>query len=136
VQEGQIIGAARTATAMIDLSDGLAGDLGHVCERSRVGARVYASRLPVALENRRLAQVAHGDEWHFALHGGEDYELLFTAPDAKAEALAAQIQSETGTQVALVGEILPEGEGQQFVLPGGRVVPMEAFGWDHLKEKK
>jgi len=133
VREGQLIGAAHAVTAMIDISDGLASDLGHICERSDVGARVFAEKLPVTEANRALARDAHGDEWHFALHGGEDYELLFTAPATQADALAAQITRETGTRVSIIGEILPASKGRQLILPEGRVVPLEARGWDHFK---
>ena len=136
VREGRLIGAAHCATAMIDVSDGLSGDLGHICERSGVGARIFAGKLPVAHANRALAKRAHGDEWHFALHGGEDYELLFAAPGAQAEALAGQIARETGTPVSIVGEILPESEGRQLVLPEGRTVTLAAASWDHLKESQ
>ncbi len=138
VLEGQIIGAAHTATAMIDISDGLAGDLGHICERSAVGVRLFSQKLPVSQANRTLALAAHGSAWHFALHGGEDYELLFTAPAAQAESLAGQITHETGTPVSIIGEILPAGEGQQLVLPAegtlrdGSVVPLQPRGWDHF----
>ena len=134
VREGQLIGAAHTATAMIDISDGLASDLGHVCEHSNVGARVFAEKLPVAEANRALARNTRGNEWHFALHGGEDYELLFTTPAIQADALAAQITHETGTRVSLIGEVLPMSEGRHLVLPDARVVPLEARGWDHFKE--
>jgi len=123
VREGQLIGAAHLANAMLDVSDGLASDLGHICERSGVGARVVAAKLPVADENRALARAAHKDEWHFALFGGEDYELLFTAPAAHADALAAQIVRETGTRVSCIGEILPDAH----------IVPLEARGWDHFR---
>lgn len=133
VREGQLIGAAQVATTMIDVSDGLASDLGHICERSGVGARVFAERLPVVADNRALARAARGNEWHFALHGGEDYELLFTAPAAHADALAEKIAHATGTRVWLVGEILPLNEGRQLVLPDTRVIPLEARGWDHFK---
>ena len=50
-----------------------------------MGARIFASALPVALANRALSLAANGDEWHFALHGGEDYELLFTVPRDRGE---------------------------------------------------
>jgi len=133
VEEGRILGATRKVGAMTDISDGLAGDLGHICERSGVGARLYAEALPVAPENRALALSAHADEWHYALHGGEDYELLFTVPAAEASGIADLVRRETGTQVSLVGEIVDAGRGSELELPGGRVVPLEARGWDHLR---
>ncbi len=139
VREGQLIGAAsglnstHLAHAMLDVSDGLASDLGHICERSKVGARIVADKLPVAPENRRAARELYGDEWHFALYGGEDYELLFTAPEENSDALVQRISSERGTPVTVIGDILPASEGRQLVLPDARVVPLEARGWDHFK---
>ncbi len=133
VREGQMIGAAHIATAMLDISDGLAGDLGHICEKSGVGARILAEKLPVANENRTLARAVRGDEWHFAVYGGEDYELLFTAPAVAADTLAEQITRETGTRVSIIGGILPASEGRQLVLPDARVVPLQTHGWDHFR---
>ena len=134
VREGQLIGAAHTATAMLDISDGLASDLGHICKRSHVGARVSAEKLPVTGENRALARAARGDEFAFALHGGEDYELLFTVPPSHANLLAGEITRQTGTRVSIIGEILPANEGRQLVLPDARVVTLEARGWDHFRD--
>lgn len=134
MSEGQLIGAAHKATAMIDISDGLAGDLGHLCESSGVGVRLFAGKLPVAEENRALALAKNGNEWYFALHGGEDYELLFTAPVDQAGSLAAQITHQTGTPVSIIGEILPLAEGQQLVLQNGQMIPLRTMGWDHFKE--
>jgi len=133
VKEGALIGALRQANAMIDVSDGLAGDLGHLCEKSAVCARLEAERLPVRPENRELSQSARGDEWHFALHGGEDYELLFTAPIGRAERLAQRITAETGTPVTIIGDILPPDQPNQLVLPDGKAITLGATGWDHFK---
>jgi thiamine-monophosphate kinase len=99
-----------------------------------VGVRLFTDKLPVARENRILAASDHGDEWYYALHGGEDYELVFTVPADEAEALALQITQQTGTPVASIGEILPEDEGQQLILPDGNNLPLQAHGWDHFKE--
>ena len=118
---------------MLDISDGLASDLGHICEKSNVGARVIADHLPVATENRTLAQAARGSEWHLALYGGEDYELLFTAPAVNAKDLAERITRESGTRVSIIGEILSKGEGRQLVVDA-RDVPLEPQGWDHFRK--
>ncbi len=137
VREGRLLGASKLVGAMTDISDGLAGDLGHICEMSGVGARILASALPVARANRELSLKAKGDEWHFALHGGEDYELLFTLPKAEAARMAASISAETGTAVTIVGEVLPAARGAapgaELELPDGSVVPLGKQGWDHLR---
>jgi thiamine-monophosphate kinase len=133
VKEGALIGALRQASAMIDVSDGVAGDLAHICERSGVSARLEAGRLPVHPENRALAKTAQGNEWHYALQGGEDYELLITAPPGRAERLAQRITAETATPVTIIGEILPPDQPSELVLPDGRKMPLGGLGWDHFK---
>jgi len=133
VKEGALVGALRQASAMIDVSDGIAGDLGHICEKSGVSARLEAGRLPVRPENRALALALKGDEWHFALRGGEDYELLITAPPGRAERLAQRITAETATPVTIIGEILPPDQAPELVLPDGQKAPLGGTGWDHFK---
>jgi len=132
VREGQVIGASRLATAMIDVSDGLAGDLGHLVRSSGVVARIEAARLPVAPENRQLARALTGDEWHFALHGGEDYELLFTCPPQAAGVLAERVRQATGTLVSDIGEVLEAGSPGGLLLPDGTLADLGGGGWDHF----
>lgn len=136
VREGALIGRSRLATAMADVSDGLAADLGHICERSACGARLFSEALPVAEENRALSRAASGDEWRFALRGGEDYELIFTAPAERAGELAELVWRETGTPVSTIGEIVEGGRPAELVLPGGRAVPIDGGGWDHFHAKR
>jgi thiamine-monophosphate kinase len=133
VREGALIGSLRQASAMIDVSDGLAGDLLHICESSRTSFRLHADKLPVSHDNRAFSRTVCGDEWHFALRGGEDYELLFTAPPECAEKLVQQVTDETGTPVSVIGEIIPEAERPKFVLSDGSAHPLEGSGWDHFK---
>jgi len=131
VREGRLIRRSGVATAMIDLSDGLATDLGHIATESEVGARVSLAALPVEAATRRAAQALGRDPWRLAATGGEDYELLFTASRAEAEALAARIAGETGARVSLIGEIRPAADGVAFVDEAGRPVAV-GLGFDHF----
>ncbi|MBP7125972.1 thiamine-phosphate kinase [Myxococcota bacterium] len=132
VREGRQIGSSRMATAMIDVSDGLAGDLGHLAARSGVGVRILAERLPVAPENRDLSRAIHGDEWHLALRGGEDYELLFTCPPEFSRELSDRVREETGIPVTDIGEVLATRGLVELVLPDGTVADVRGGGFDHF----
>ena len=132
-REGALVARSHLASAMIDLSDGLSSDLGHICEQSHVSARVFANHIPAAAENKALSRKAHGSEWHFALHGGEDYELLFTAPSANARELARIVEGESGTPVSTIGEVLPPGVRSELILPDGTAAGLTTLGWDHFR---
>lgn len=133
VWEGRAIAISRLATAMIDLSDGLSSDIGHICERSGVGVRLWAERLPISGSARRVAALTGRAEWALALQGGEDYELCFTAPPAAAEDLAGLVEQATGTAVTSVGEVLPEEAGRWVRLLDGEEIPLTGEGWDHFR---
>ncbi|MDI6895334.1 MAG: thiamine-phosphate kinase [Bacillota bacterium] len=130
--EAAAIAATGCATAMIDVSDGLAADLGHICDASGVGALVRGDVLPIDEATRRVAQAARRDSLEWALTGGEDYELLFSAPADAVDAIRVAVREATGTPVSVVGEILPAAAGRILVLADGRRVPLGARGWKHF----
>jgi thiamine-monophosphate kinase len=132
LREAAVIARVGGATAAIDLSDGLSSDVGHICDRSEVGVRLWADRLPTSPATRRVAShVGQRTPIALALEGGEDYELCFTAPPAQAQVLSSAIEAETGTPATVVGEILPADQGRTLVLPDGSEVELEAKGWQH-----
>lgn len=132
VAEGRLVQASGGATAMIDVSDGLATDLGHIAAESRVGARVRLASLPVAETTRAVARALGEPPARFAASGGEDYELLFTAAPDRAGAIATRVTAETGTPVSMIGEIRPAAEGLAFVDESGQAVDVRA-GFEHFR---
>lgn len=131
IREGLALAESHVVTAMMDLSDGLAGDLAHICERSHVGALVSADALPVDGATRAVANALGVDVTTLALFGGDDYELLFTTPPADtARALAALATA--GASATIIGEITPSETGMRVRDSDGVTSPLAARGWDHL----
>jgi thiamine-monophosphate kinase len=126
---GLLIGQQQLATAMIDLSDGLSSDLNHLCDESRVGALVEAGRLPIDTRVIELCGRRALDPLMLALHGGEDFELLFTV---KRENIARLPKRVDGVPVTRIGEIKDASHGVQ-VAEGSKTWKLEPGGWEHFK---
>ena len=119
VTVGRWLRENEAATAAIDISDGLSTDLGHICEESGVGALVNESAIPrpSGLPTSSL---------HYALHGGEDYELLFTTPPSRS--LAGKI---AGVRVTRIGDIV-RGRDMYLVDSHGQRKRLQPRGWEHF----
>ena len=129
VGESQVLARAG-ATAMIDLSDGLARDLPRLCGASRVGARVVLGALPVSDALRSGADLLEVDPLELAAAGGEDYELLATMPFEGVEVARGELAG-FGLELSEVGEVT-EGPGLVAVDAEGRERVFEPAGWDHF----
>jgi thiamine-monophosphate kinase len=108
---------------MIDTSDGLSTDLAHICEESGVGAEVDSSAIPLA----SVGKPAHEVDLDLALHGGEDYELLFTAPASKP--IPNRIAGVTITQIGGITQ------SRRMILRNSKGVSHELHprGWQHFR---
>ncbi len=120
---GRWLRRQRLATAMIDLSDGLSVDLGHICRESRVSATIEAASVPIA----------KGADIKLALHGGEDYELLFTAsPKAKVPAKIAGVKV---TEIGVIGKRRDYRAGIQIFDENGKARVLAPHGWQHFAKR-
>jgi thiamine-monophosphate kinase len=108
----------RSATSMIDISDGLLIDLSRICDESRVGARIYINNIPISSELKRVTSGLRISPVKLALSGGEDYEMLFTAPSSKR------------LNAIYIGDIT-ESE-RVIVYPSGRKRAFSAEGYQHF----
>lgn len=120
------------ANAMEDVSDGLASEIHNICEASSVGCRIRAADVPIDRRVRAVAGCAGIDPLDWALFGGEDYELVFTAPPRAEDEIRKGFGS-AGIYMSQVGEISPAAEGMSLIMPEGLVMPLPRRGHDHFK---
>ena len=114
-------------TSMIDISDGLSSEILHICKNSGRGCRIYQDKIPVDATTCMMAQEFNIEPVICALHGGEDYELLFTAPLSDYKKLIKL------NQVHIIGNITEKSEKALFITRDGNTAEITAQGWDGLK---
>ncbi len=115
---------SRYANAVIDVSDGLASEVGHICEESGVGAIIYKEKIPISKETFEAARILEVSPYDLALHGGEDYELLFTVSEENLDAVRKY-----GT---VVGRIGGKGMGVKIREKSGKIEDLKG-GYEHFR---
>src|SRR6185369_13290814 len=125
---GMVLGDEKLATAMIDISDGLSSDLNHLCSASGVGALIDSSLLPIDNQIVELCGRRALDPLQLALHGGEDFELLFTVKPADVARLPRRVD---GVEIKRIGEITTTTDGVK-ISEGQRIWDLKPGGWKHF----
>jgi len=125
---GLLLGEQQLATAMIDISDGLSSDLNHLCAESKAGALIEATQIPIDELVTELTGRRALDPLMLALHGGEDYELLFSVAPKDVSRLPKRVD---GISVTRIGEIKEALAGVQ-IAEGSKVWALEPGGWKHF----
>ena len=125
---GIVLGEERLASAMIDVSDGLSSDLGHLCRQSNVGALLQSERIPIDKEVTKLCGRRALDPLALALHGGEDFELLFTVRPDDVTRLPKRVD---GVKASHIGEITNQS-GVIRIAEGRRIWDLQPRGFEHF----
>ena len=132
IELGQSIAKHHWATAMIDVSDGLLIDTSHLTQESGVGARVWEGRIPLSRLYRKWIGHFSKEPYQLALSGGEDYELLFTAPPELRERISSLARS-LGIPITRIGEILPAKQGLHIIKKDGKEYSPSHLGFEHFR---
>ncbi len=132
VAEGRFLADVGAVHALMDCSDGLSTDLGHICRESGLAARIEVDRLPVSPAVHEAARALGRDPVAWATGGGEDYELLLTCDPAAAADLAAGLAAATGTRLTVIGELASGAPGIAWVGARGEPIAVVA-GYEHFR---
>jgi len=130
LKEGLLLNKKFNINSMIDISDGLVADLGHILEESGVGAVLYEDEVPVSADAKRLARKTGLSALHHALHDGEDYELLFTLSDKESKKLLAS--RSFPAPLSKIGHI-NKSKGIKMQDADGKLKRIKSIGYKHFK---
>ena len=114
-------------TSMIDVSDGLASEILHICNASKVGCQIYEDKIPIDQNTFKTAMDFNINPTTCALNGGEDYELLFTVSIEDHEKI------KNIPDLSIIGHICSAKNGYNLITKGDQSIPIEAQGWEHFK---
>jgi thiamine-monophosphate kinase len=131
IREALFLRASEQLTSMIDLSDGLAGDLGHICDESGVGADIVAEALPLEPGVHEVAAALGEDPLEYALRGGEDFELCCTAVPGALASRQEEFRRQFGIDLTAIGVITTE-RTLRLVRADGTHVSLAPQGFDHF----
>jgi thiamine-monophosphate kinase len=134
VQLGRILAESGLVHAMMDISDGLATDLAHICAESGTGAEIARQDLPVSEELKAAAAKLKKPALAWILKGGEDYQLLFTVPPEQEQGLRNLVRDKNGREIFCIGKITA-GRGV-FLSDGLSSEEVSYQGYDHFAEPK
>ena len=132
LREAQVLSRAGGVQAMIDISDGLASECQHLAKESRVGIELWEEKIPMLPVTRRVARAKELPETDLALFGGDDYELLFTAPERRAGKLRDALRR-LGTRATVIGKVTPGRHGVAMVAKSGERRTVTRAGFDHFR---
>ncbi|MBI5642036.1 MAG: thiamine-phosphate kinase [Deltaproteobacteria bacterium] len=130
MEAGSLLAKKGIARSMIDISDGVALDLKRVCVESNAGAEIYLKDFPVSAELKEYAERVKDRSWiDLALSGGEDYELLFTAPEADKKKIS-RLAERLKIRITPIGRIT--GKGLKILDENGRPMKLKRLGFEHF----
>jgi thiamine-monophosphate kinase len=132
LQEGRFFARQDGVHALIDVSDGLSSDIGHIAKESNVGVRLYSEKIPVSNNLEKFCTRFDFDPVEYSLAGGEDYTLLCTISPEKVDNIAKDYMKRFRNPLYKIGEITDSGK-MEMVFLNGQIKSFAPSGWDHFK---
>lgn len=135
IEAGKMIAETKMVTSMIDISDGIASDLYHICRMSGVGAEIQSECIPLPENIEEVSEIAHTNPLDIALYSGEDYELLFTVKPDVISTLITEISDKLSLLITEIGHIVTRAEGYHLIDAQQNRIPILPKGWNHFQKE-